>query len=114
MPTKAEILAKYKAIHDSVTKQFYKDKIIDKASFEAQHEQCWKDMQTEMLENGYMKRIYNYAFGVTITTPMGDVSVNVVITSPTQLSSAQIQNNISELKTANWQLIDSKEDVVEA
>jgi hypothetical protein len=114
MPTKAEILQKYKDIHDNLTKQFYTDKAIDKATFAAEHEKCWKDMEAELLANGYLQRRYSYFFGATIQTAIGDVEVKVAVASPVELTPTQTQNNIDKLKTADWHLVDTKEDLVEA
>ena len=114
MLTKAEILQIYRQTHDALTNAFYVDKTIDKTMFQAQHDQCNSDRDAALLANGFLVKKYQYAFGAQIVTAVGTFNVQVVITSPIQLTPAQIANNVDKLKTADWQLVISKEDLVES
>lgn len=53
MTTKEEITARYQAIHDDITNQYYKLKIIDKATFDQLHSQCWQDLDNELILAGF-------------------------------------------------------------
>jgi len=114
LPTKAEILEKYRLIHEDLTRQFYVEKSIDKVTFETQHNKCWSDMQQELLANGYLKKQWNYTFGATISTAIGNFDLFVTIQSPIELTATQIQNNIDKIKQADWQLLSKKEEFIEA
>jgi len=110
MPTKAEILEKYRQIHDNLTKQYYMDKILDKATFEIQHAKCWQDMNAELLAYGFLKQQWTYIFGAS----MGGAETTIKITSPSQLTKTQIQEKASLLRNANWNLLQEMEELVEA
>lgn len=113
MLTKADIKRKYQIIHDDLTKQFYVDKSIDAVAFNAGHEKCWQDMEQELLDNGFLAKTYHYTFGATIDTPIGSIDVKVTVISPVQLTPAQITNSRDKLKTADWQLLETKETLTE-
>jgi len=113
MVTKEEIKAKYAKIHADLTQQYYVDKTIDKETFEAEHRKCWEDMDAELLAYGFLKKVWRYSFGKTISTTAGDFAVEVTILSSTQLSSDQIEECKSELGTVDWLLTATEELLVE-
>lgn len=48
MATKAEIMAKYKEMHDDLTQRFYQKHELEKEEFDAQHARIWMDMEAEL------------------------------------------------------------------
>uniref|UniRef100_A0A6M3K345 Uncharacterized protein n=1 Tax=viral metagenome TaxID=1070528 RepID=A0A6M3K345_9ZZZZ len=55
MATEKEIKAKYKAQHDSLTEDYYKNKLMSKDDFDLQHGQNWIDMEVELIVGGFFK-----------------------------------------------------------
>jgi len=110
LPTKAEILEKYRQMHDDITRQFYVDKTLDQTAFQTEHSKCWSNLQQELLDNGFVKPQYVYTFGVVVR----DREVTVDIVSLEQLTETQITNTISEIKNADWKLLASLARLVEA
>lgn len=55
MPTGAEIKAKYKGIHDSLSEDYYKNHLMSKEDFDYYHGQNWADMEAELIAEGYMQ-----------------------------------------------------------
>lgn len=53
MTTKEEITARYQAIHDDITNQYYQLKKIDKVTFDQLHSQCWQDLDKELILSGF-------------------------------------------------------------
>jgi len=53
MPTEKEIINKYEDIHDSLTEDYYKKKLMAKVEFVFYHGQNWDDMETELIAEGY-------------------------------------------------------------
>jgi len=43
-----EIQAKYKKLHDELTRKYYVEKSIDKETFEREHQKIWADMRREL------------------------------------------------------------------
>lgn len=55
MPTEAEIKAKYKNLHDDLSKSYYGGTSgLTKEEFDAQHGQIWADMEAELIAGGYL------------------------------------------------------------
>ena len=54
MQTEAEIIAKYKALHDTLSESYYGGtRGLSKEEFDAQHGQIWNDMEAELIAAGY-------------------------------------------------------------
>lgn len=51
MPTKDEIRAKYKALHDDLSDQYYNNHTLTKEEFDLQHGKIWDDCQMEVIAN---------------------------------------------------------------
>lgn len=55
MPTEAEIKAKYKALHDTLSESYYAGTSgLTKEEFDLQHGQIWNDMRGELIQYGYI------------------------------------------------------------
>ena len=114
MLTKEEINQKYADIHAELTKQYYQDHVINEAEFKGAHTNCWRDLQQELFDNGYLVRKWRYLFSATITTEVGDFELVVSVESPIQLTAEKIANNIAKIKNADWQLAEEESLFVEA
>ena len=55
MPTKKEIKTNHKILHDSLTEDYYKNKLMTKGDFDYYHGQNWADMKAELIAEGYLK-----------------------------------------------------------
>ena len=55
MPTKAEIKANHKKIHDSLSEDYYKNHLMSLDDFNYYHGQNWNDMEAELIAEGYIK-----------------------------------------------------------
>ena len=53
--TKKEIKTNHKTLHDSLTEDYYKKKLMSKDDFDYYHGQNWTDMETELIAEGYIK-----------------------------------------------------------
>lgn len=54
MPSKSEIIAKYKALHDTLSERYYGGtRGLSKDEFDAQHGKIWSDMEAELIAAGY-------------------------------------------------------------
>lgn len=54
MPTEAEIKAKYKELHDSLSEDYYENHLMSKEEFDIQHGKIWNDMELELIAKGYL------------------------------------------------------------
>ena len=50
-----EIKDSHKKIHDDLTEDYYKKKLMSKEDFNYYHGQNWADMETELIAEGYIK-----------------------------------------------------------
>lgn len=55
MPTENEIKANYGKIHDSLSEDYYKNKLMSKEDFDYLHGQNWNNMEAELIAKGYRK-----------------------------------------------------------
>ena len=55
MATEAEIKTNHKEIHDTVSEDYYKNKLMSKEEFDFLHGQNWDNMDTELIAEGYIK-----------------------------------------------------------
>jgi bisphosphoglycerate-dependent phosphoglycerate mutase len=54
MPTKDKIIAKYKALHDTLSERYYGGtRGLSKEEFDAHHAKIWADMDAELIAAGY-------------------------------------------------------------
>ncbi len=53
MATEAEIKTNHKEIHDTVSEDYYKNKLMSKEEFDYLHGQNWNDMGAELIAEGY-------------------------------------------------------------
>jgi len=104
-PTREEINQKYQKIHDDLTREYYKTHAISEADFQLQHAQLWKDHETELIQNGYRKKIYTHQFTKTF---LGAGIVIATITVEIVLDQSKINN----IKTT--QKFDTYDGVTEA
>ncbi|GAI40765.1 unnamed protein product [marine sediment metagenome] len=52
--TEAEIIAKYKALHDTLSERYYGGtRDLSKEQFDAQHGKIWSDLEAELIAAGY-------------------------------------------------------------
>ena len=57
MSTENEIKTKYKALHNSLTEDYYKNHLMSKEDFDYYHGQNWEDMKAELIIEGYRKPV---------------------------------------------------------
>lgn len=50
-----EIKANHKELHDSLSEDYYKNKLMSKEDFDFLHGQNWNDMEAELIAKGYRK-----------------------------------------------------------
>ena len=50
-----EIRTSHKNLHDSISEDYYKNKLMSKEDFDYLHGQNWTDMETELITEGYVK-----------------------------------------------------------
>ncbi len=55
MATEKEIKTTHKALHDSLTEDFYKKHLMSKGDFDYYHGQNWNDMEDELIAGGFIK-----------------------------------------------------------
>ncbi|KKN74960.1 hypothetical protein LCGC14_0384620 [marine sediment metagenome] len=55
MPTEKEIKANHKEVHDNLTEDYYKNKLMSQEDFDYLHGQNWNDMEAELLAEGNIK-----------------------------------------------------------
>ena len=53
--TEDEIKVRYKELHDLLSESYYIFHNIPKEDFDLQHGQIWKDMETELIAEGYLQ-----------------------------------------------------------
>ena len=51
----AEIKTSHKNLHDSISEDYYKNKLMSKEEFDYYHGQNWEGMKTELITEGYIK-----------------------------------------------------------
>ena len=50
-----EIKTSHKNLHDSISEDYYKNKLMSKEDFDYYHGQNWDDLETELITEGYIK-----------------------------------------------------------
>ncbi len=50
-----EIKTNHKKMHDSLSEDYYKNKLMSKEDFDYYHGQNWNDQETELIAGGYIK-----------------------------------------------------------
>ena len=55
MPTEKKIKSNHKILHDSLSEDYYKNKLMSKEDFDYYHGQNWNDMEAELIAGGYKK-----------------------------------------------------------
>ena len=55
MPTEKGIKTKYGELHDDLTEDYYKNKLMFKEDFDYYHGQNWDNMEAELMAEGYRK-----------------------------------------------------------
>ena len=53
MPTEKAIKDMHKQLHDTLSEDYYKNKLMSKEDFDYYHGQNWDDMETELIAKGY-------------------------------------------------------------
>ena len=51
----AEIKTSHKNLHDSISEDYYRNKLMSKEDFDYYHGQNWDDMGTQLIAGGYIK-----------------------------------------------------------
>jgi len=59
MVTEAEIMTKYKALHDKLSIDYYQNQLLSKADFDHQHGNVWADMEGELIASGFRPLLSN-------------------------------------------------------
>ena len=54
MATEKEIRDNHKKIHDDLSEDYYKKKLMSKEDFDYYHGQNWADMEAELIAEGYL------------------------------------------------------------
>ena len=54
MPTEIEIKTNHKTLHDTLTEDYYQNKLMSKGDFDYYHGQNWADMEAELIAEGYL------------------------------------------------------------
>ncbi|KKL61886.1 hypothetical protein LCGC14_2190800, partial [marine sediment metagenome] len=54
MPTEKEIKTNHKEIHDTLTEDYYKNKLMSKEDFDYLHGQNWEDMEAKLIAEGHL------------------------------------------------------------
>jgi len=109
MVTKEEIKEKYRQLHDSLTKEYYKlpreerEKLKD--VFEAEHQQIWEDYRNEMLQYGYFKKYFIYTFQKLIDFLNREVITN--LSMERELTLSEISD--CEVSLGNWKFVRVRE-----
>ncbi len=55
MPSEKKIKANHLEIHDTLTEDYYKNKLMSKEDFDYYHGQNWDDMEAELIAEGHIK-----------------------------------------------------------
>ncbi len=55
MVTESEIKLNHKEIHNTLTEDYYKNKLMSKEDFDYYHGQNWDDMKAELIAGGFIK-----------------------------------------------------------
>ena len=50
-----EIKTSHKNLHDSISEDYYKNKLMSKEDFDYYHGQNWNDRETDLMAGGYIK-----------------------------------------------------------
>ncbi|KKL62825.1 hypothetical protein LCGC14_2181370, partial [marine sediment metagenome] len=50
-----EIKTNHKNLHDSISEDYYKNKLMSKEDFDYYHGQNWENMESELITEGYIK-----------------------------------------------------------
>jgi len=87
--SKQEINEKYVKDHADLTDLYYVQRAISKAEFEAQHAALWKRHEEELVNAGFRKLQWTYAFGKVMDD--GSVLDTESITLDRELTPIQIQ-----------------------
>ena len=53
MPTEKKIKTSYLKIHDSLSEDYYQNRLMSKEDFDYYHGQNWEDMGAELITRGY-------------------------------------------------------------
>ena len=53
--TEVEIKTSHKNLHDTLSEDYYKNKLMSKEDFDYLHGQNWEGMETELIAGGYIK-----------------------------------------------------------
>ena len=53
MPTEKEIKDIHVSLHDSLSEDYYQNKLMSKEDFDYLHGQNWEDMEAELITGGY-------------------------------------------------------------
>ena len=53
MSTEKEIKDVHVTLHDSLSEDYYKNKLMSKEDFDYYHGQNWDDMETELITKGF-------------------------------------------------------------
>ena len=54
MQTEKEIKDIHATLHDSLSEDYYQNKLMSKEDFDYYHGQNWEDMETELIAKGYL------------------------------------------------------------
>ena len=53
--SESDIKTNHKNLHDSISEDYYKNKLMSKEDFDYYHGQNWADMEDELIAGGYKK-----------------------------------------------------------
>ena len=85
MTTEKQIKAEYKELHDLLSESYYNFHNISKEEFDGQHGVIWKNMEDELIAEGYL----------TIPEPPRDLAAEV---TAQKAEIDELKANIKELK----------------